>query len=57
MINIKLLAETCKVPGAPGYEQKIREFIIKKVSPLVDKVSTDSMGNVIAIKKGVSSKN
>ena len=56
MINIDLLREVCKIPGAPGYEQRIREYIIKTVSPFVDEVKTDSLGNVMAIKKGSSDK-
>lgn len=52
MINVDLLKEVCRIPGAPGYEQRIREYIIETVSPYVDEVSTDSMGNVIALKKG-----
>ncbi len=56
MINIDLLREVCRIPGAPGYEQRIREFIIKTVAPFVDEVQTDSMGNVIAIRKGESDK-
>jgi endoglucanase len=56
MINVELLSKVCKVPGAPGYEQRIRQYIIELVSPLVDEVSTDAMGNVIALKKGNSSK-
>jgi len=56
MINIELLREVCRIPGAPGYEQRIREYIIKTVTPFVDEVKIDSMGNVIAIKKGTSDK-
>ncbi|MEM9548409.1 MAG: M42 family metallopeptidase [Bacteroidota bacterium] len=56
MINIDLLREVCRVPGAPGYEQRIREFIIQTVTPYVDDVSTDAMGNVIALKRGSSDK-
>ncbi|MDF1695502.1 MAG: M42 family metallopeptidase [Saprospiraceae bacterium] len=56
MINIDLLRDICRIPGAPGYEQRVREFVIKTVTPLVDEVSTDAMGNVIAIKRGGSNK-
>ncbi len=56
MIDIDLLREVCRIPGAPGYEQRIREFIIATVAPFVDEVKTDPMGNVIAIKKGSSDK-
>ena len=56
MINVELLSKVCKIPGAPGYEQRIRQYIIELVTPLVDQVSTDAMGNVIALKKGTSDK-
>jgi len=56
MINIELLSEVCKIPGAPGYEQKIRAFIIDHIKPYVDKVYTDNMGNVIAYRKGKEDK-
>ena len=32
-MNIDLLAKICKTPGAPGFEQKVRELVIKEVSP------------------------
>jgi putative aminopeptidase FrvX len=51
-INVKLLKEICEVPGAPGFEQKIREVVLREVAPLVDEVRVDNMGNVTAIKKG-----
>lgn len=56
MIDVSLLSEVCKVPGAPGYEQRIRQFILDKVGAYVDEVFTDSMGNVHAVKKGKESK-
>lgn len=55
-MRIELLNQICQTPGAPGYEKKIRELIIKEVTPYVDKVETDNMGNVYAIKKGKASK-
>src|SRR5690606_30935423 len=33
-------------------EQKVRELVIKEVTPLVDEVEVDNMGNVYAIKRG-----
>ncbi len=56
MIDIKLLSQICKAPGAPGYEQEIRQLLIKEVTPLVDEVRVDNMGNLIALKKGKSDK-
>ena len=52
MINIPLLKKICETPGAPGFEQPIREFVLREVTPLVDEVMVDNLGNVIAIKRG-----
>lgn len=51
-LNFKLLKEISETPGAPGFETKIRELVIKQVKPYVDKISTDNLGNVIAYRKG-----
>ncbi|MEL6865949.1 MAG: M42 family metallopeptidase [Bacteroidota bacterium] len=56
MINVELLKTICETPGAPGFEQRIRQFVIEKARPLVDSITTDAMGNVIALKKGRSDK-
>ena len=56
MINLSLLSKICEVPGTSGFEQRIREMVIKEVRPYVDHVETDAMGNVIAIKKGKAGK-
>jgi endoglucanase len=51
-INVELLAEICEVAGAPGFEQRVREIVLREVTPLVDQVKIDNMGNITAIKKG-----
>ncbi len=56
MINVSLLKKTCEIPGAPGFEQRIRKFVINEITPFVDELSTDSMGSIIAVKKGRSPK-
>jgi len=56
MKKFDLLKQICETPGAPGYEHRIRDLIRKEVSPLVDEVTTDAMGNLIAIKRGKSDK-
>ena len=53
-INVNLLKEICEVAGAPGFEQRVREIVIREVEPLVDEMTIDNMGNVYAIKKGKS---
>jgi tetrahedral aminopeptidase len=50
-INVPLLKQICEMSGAPGYEKRIRDLIIQLVTPLVDEIKTDNLGNVIAVKK------
>ena len=56
IMRIELLNKICQAPGAPGYEKKIRELIIQEVTPFVDSIELDNMGNVYAIKKGKAQK-
>lgn len=56
MLNVPLLKIICETPGAPGFEQRIRELAIQEVRGLVDDVAVDNMGNVIAIKRGTARK-
>ena len=56
MIDIALLSKVCKEPGAPGFEDRIRNLVIGEIKDLVDEWSIDPMGNVLAIKKGKQDK-
>ena len=53
-MNITLLKNICEIAGASGFEKRIRELVIQEISPLVDEVSVDNLGNVITLKKGVN---
>jgi tetrahedral aminopeptidase len=55
-IDIPLLARICEAPGAPGFEKVIRSLVLEELKGLCDEVRIDNMGNVIALKKGKSSK-
>lgn len=55
-INVDLLREIAEVAGAPGHEQRVRELVLREVTPLVDDITIDNMGNVYAIKKGKNDK-
>ena len=55
MIDVSLLSTISKLPGAPGFEQKVRAFVMEQMEGVADEVRTDALGNVIAIKKGKSS--
>ena len=46
------LKELCLVPGISGREKKVRELIEKKIAPFVSEVRTDTLGNLIALRKG-----
>ena len=54
--NSELLAEICKTPGAPGFEQRVRELVLRELEGVVDEIQLDNMGNVYAIKRGSESK-
>jgi putative aminopeptidase FrvX len=53
-LNISLLKQICEIPGAPGFEQKIRKFVVETVRPYVDELKVDNIGNIITLKKGVN---
>lgn len=55
-MNQKLLAEICKTPGAPGYEERVRKVVLREIKSLCDSVEVDNMGNVYAFRKGKSDK-
>lgn len=50
--NFELLKAISETPGAPGYEDRVRALVREQVTPLVDSVEVDNMGNLIAFKKG-----
>jgi len=51
-LNFKLLKEIVSTPGAPGFEDPIRDVIINHIKDHVDDYSVDRMGNLIARIKG-----
>ena len=51
-INVDLFRLICETPGAPGYEKRIRDLVVAEVTPLVDEVKIDNIGNIITLKKG-----
>ena len=46
MINTELLTEICE-SGALGHEQRVREIVIREVSPLVDEIKTTTWGMLL----------
>jgi len=55
-INTELLNIICTTPGAPGFEKRVRDLVLKEIKDLVDEVEIDNMGNVYAIRRGKGDK-
>jgi endoglucanase len=51
-LNFSLFKKISETPGAPGFEQRIRQLIITEIKSLVDEIEIDNMGNLIAVKYG-----
>ncbi len=55
-ININLLKKISETAGISGFESRIRNLIISEIKDLVDDISIDNLGNIIALKKGYEQK-
>jgi putative aminopeptidase FrvX len=55
-VNVGLLKRLSETPGVAGREERLRALVIQELKPLVDELRVDALGNVIAIKKGTSSR-
>lgn len=51
---ISLLKMLSEVHGPPGREEDVRRIIINYVKDMVDEITIDPLGNIIAVKKGGS---
>ena len=51
-----LIKELCNLSGVSGNETEVRNFIKEQITPYADEIRVDTMGNLIALKKGDSSK-
>lgn len=51
-----LIKELTGLNGVSGNEKEVRDYIIEKIKYLCDSISVDSIGNIIAYKKGNSSR-
>ena len=55
-LNIPLLKEICETPGAPGFEHRIREVVIRELKSMKIDFEVDNMGNVISHIAGIENK-
>ena len=51
---IRLLKTLSEARGPSGFEDEVREVVIKEMEPYVDEVVVDRWGNVIGVRKGSS---
>jgi len=51
-INFDLLRRLCETPGVSSREEQVRDLVIEELRPLTDEISVDTMGSVVAVKKG-----
>ena len=49
-LDINLLKKICELPGAPGFEDRIRNFLINQLDKVADNIEIDNMGNLYAVK-------
>ncbi len=55
-MDVNLLKKISEIPGAPGFEHKIRDFIVAELKDYVDSFEVDGIGNLIVRKKGGKTK-
>ena len=51
-----LLIDLLKIPGVCGFEEPVRREIAERIKPLVDRLETDALGNLIATQEGQGGK-
>jgi putative aminopeptidase FrvX len=56
MQSMELLRELSDAFGVSGFEDEVREVLRARVSPFVDSVTVDPLGNLIALRKGKDSR-
>ena len=56
MTDMNMIKDIVKAYGPSGREDQVTEVLRSYVEPLVDEVYTDTLGNLIAHKKGTSGK-
>ncbi|QLG50798.1 M42 family metallopeptidase [Natrinema halophilum] len=52
--DLDLLAELTEVSGVPGYEDRVRDIVVRELEKTVDSIRTDAMGNVVGTLDGES---
>jgi putative aminopeptidase FrvX len=48
---MNLLKELCETSGIPGQEERLRAIVRRELTPVVDEIKVDALGNLIAVKR------
>src|SRR4051812_42224 len=48
---MELLKELCETSGIPGFEGRLRTIVRRELTPVVDELRVDALGNLITVKK------
>ena len=56
MVDIELLKRLSEAYGVSGFEEEVRALIKKEINKYADKIEVDTLGNLIAFKKGFEKK-
>lgn len=51
MLLKEMIIDLCGLPAPSGFEEKVFDRVKELLSPFVDEITTDAMGNLIALKK------
>src|SRR5262249_40819376 len=49
---MELLKELCETPGVSGREERLRAVVRRELTPLVNEIRVDALGNLVAVKRG-----
>ena len=49
---IETVKTLCALPGVSSCEDAVRDYIREEISPYADTIRVDTMGNLIAVKRG-----
>ena len=51
-----LLKELCETPGVSGREERLRAIVRRELTPLVNEMRVDALGNLVAVKRGTGAR-
>ena len=53
--SLTLFETLTQLPGAPGFEHEVRNYVRKQLEPISDEIVTDRLGSIFGLKRGDAS--